>query len=454
MVGKGTLIVILGFSVIFGIASQYWNRSSTVAIDNFVDYYDTTVAHNIAVSAANISADSLFLNPSMTTLNLSGATSGGSFNSVTSLISINGTQYVSIVSATQYQGRRGLIRDTVKVLLKTRTFNAYAFFSINENNTNWITGDTLWGPFHTEGEIYVSGKPVFYGRVTNNAPKFVPDKTDAPYFYGGYQAGVSVTMPTDISSSAALATKTFNNTDTYSKDTYDVYLNFNSDGTVTFHTTAVITTYGKSGRPTGTMVTTTTPDSTVPVSQLGNVILVYNGDAHIKGVIDGSITVVAQQGTGRSATGTSGTSLYDVDLYNANSSNNNGNILIGGNITYKNDPQAGPSNDILGLVADNSVALVTQPSVSDVTIDAAIFARKGKFLYLDWNGNTNNTPMGTLRVCGSITNQTRGAVGSFGGVSTIQSGFLKNYRYDDRFYSTSPPAFPGTSGFQIVAWRE
>ncbi|MGB9591948.1 MAG: hypothetical protein ACPL1K_05470, partial [Candidatus Kryptoniota bacterium] len=73
MVGKGSLLVILGFSLIFGIASRYWNRMSNAAIDNFVQYYNWTNAHNIAVSAANIAADSVFWNPKATSLSLSGS---------------------------------------------------------------------------------------------------------------------------------------------------------------------------------------------------------------------------------------------------------------------------------------------------------------------------------------------------------------------------------------------
>ncbi len=455
MVGKATLLVILGFSAIFGIASQYWNRTSTRAIDNFVDYYNSTAAHDIAVSAANIGADSLFVWQSYKNLDMSGSFSNGRYSVRTTIANINGINYSAIVAVGSYPGRSGVINDTVRVLLKSRSFNEYAFFSVNENNTNWITKDTLWGPFHTQGEIFVSGKPVFYGKVTNLTPKFKSSWSDKPYFYGGYQSGVSVEMPTDVSASASLATKIFANNDTYSGDTYDVYMTFNSDGTVTFHTTSVITIYSTNGHPTGTMVTTTTPDTTATLSDLGNVILVRNGDVHVEGVLDGYVTLIAQQGTGKSATATSSNPLYSEELYDANGeTTHNGNVLIGGNLTYKDNPMSGPSNDMLGLVADNSVALTTQPSAADVTIDAALFARQGQFLYLDWDGKTHNRNMGTLRVYGSITNQTRGPVGTFSGTSTIQSGYQKNYRYDDRFYSSSPPAFPGTGSFEIVAWRE
>ena len=57
MVGRASLIVILGFSLIFGLAGQYWNRESDSATENFVNYYSSSAAHNIAVGAANLACD-------------------------------------------------------------------------------------------------------------------------------------------------------------------------------------------------------------------------------------------------------------------------------------------------------------------------------------------------------------------------------------------------------------
>lgn len=436
MVGKGSLIVIIGFTLIFGTAGRYWNRTSNAAIENFVDYYDSTTSHNIAVSAANIAADSLFINPADTSLDLSGSFLDGNYRLRTYTLTIAGTKYVQLLATSSYQGRRGTLRDTVKALLKPRTFNEYAFFSQNENNTYWITGDTMWGPYHTEDRLFVSGTPVFYGKVTalnGTSPRTLPSGSTNPYFYGGHEWGVTVPLPGNISKTTAAATKTLSYSG--SSGNYDVFFKFSSDASgakVTYHTQTETVTYHPYSK-----TTTVSPDTTVPLSSLGDppVIVVENGDVHVEGVIDGNVTVVAGQGP----TGSS----------------KSGNISIEGSIRYKDDPLKGASDDMLGLVADNDVHLATQPSPADVFIDAAIFARTGDFGYEDFDGSTHYQNMGTIYLYGSITNRNRGSVGKFNSATnTIITGFQKNYRYDDRFYFTAPPAYPSTSTFEVISWRE
>jgi hypothetical protein len=405
------MLVILGFSLIFAFGSKYWERTSTESVDNFVQYYNQTNAHNIAVSAANIAADSLFQNPSATNLSLHGDFSSGSFDISSSTYDTTDVQITSIAS---YEGTR----DTVQVILSPYSFTRYAFFSVVESNIYWITGDTLWGPYHTESKISLSGSPVFYGKVTTKIgtnPK-LPSKLATPYFYGGYQSGVSLNLPNSLSGlqSASTGGKQFVNPGSGS---YDVYLTFNADGTVTYKDN------------------TMAHDSTVSLTTLApnGVIYVSKGNAHVQGVLDGRATVVAD--------GSSGGGY--------------GNVWIEGNITYAHDPRTGPSNDMLGLVANNNVTVrETTPPMQNVYIDAGIFARTGSFTYQGYN-DTGAGPLGSLYMYGSITNYQRGAVGQFDqSTNSLKSGYQKNYRYDDRFYAAAPPFFPSASQFQIVAWRE
>ena len=299
MVGRGTLLVIMGFSLIFSLGSRYWQRTSTESVDNFVEYYDQTVAHNIAVSAANIAADSVFQNPAATNLSLSGSFATGTFRITTAPYQTNDI----IITAV---GTYDAVNDSVEVVLSPYAYTKYAFFSIVESNVYWITGDTLWGPYHTESKIFLSGSPVFYGRVTTKIgtnPK-LPNPNAKPYFYGGYQSGVSINLPSSLSGlqTAASGGKIFSNP---GAGAYDVYLTFNSDGTVTYKDN------------------TMPSDTTVPLTSLApnGVIYVSKGNAHVQGVLDGKATVVAD--------GSSGGGY--------------GNIWIDGSITYKNDPRTGPS---------------------------------------------------------------------------------------------------------------
>ncbi len=413
MVGRGTLIVILGFSLIFALASRYWERTSTEAVDNFVQYYDETVAHNIAVSAANVAADTVFRDPGAPSVSMSGTFSGGSYNISTSAYNKFGLTDTLITAVGNYDN----IHDTVQVMLSPYSFTKYAFFSVIESGVYWITGDTMWGPYHTESKIFLSGSPVFYGKVTTRLgtnPK-LPSRNAQPYFYGGYQSGVSISLPNNLSTlqTASQGGKIFSNP---GSGPYDVYLTFNPDGTVTYKDN------------------TMTHDSTVTLSTLApnGVIYISKGNAHVQGVVDGRATVVAD--------GSSGLGY--------------GNVYIDGNITYAHDPSTGPSNDMLGLVANNNVTIAeTSPPMQNVYIDAGIFARTGAFGYQGYN-DVNAGPLGKIYLYGSITNYQRGDVGQFDPyTSQLESGYLKHYRYDTRFNTEAPPYFPTASGFQIVAWR-
>ena len=460
MVGRGTLIVILGFSLIFGVASQYWNRESLAATDNFVQYYDETTVHNLAVSAANIAADSVFRDPRHTFSGVSDQLDGGTINMSSQWDILSGDSDLMVTAIGNYPGTYGNQVDTVQVILSPSRFSRFAFFSNSENGTYFITGDTLTGPYHTNGSMYLSGVPVIKGSVTTGTgtvPGTLPNASGDTLKCNSYQSGVNIPMPTSLSQYSTAATKTFSNTDANSGDTYDVYLTFGVNSTTGTPTVSFYTSlYTKSS---GTTRIPATGDSTVALSTFESggqgVILVNNGDVHVQGTLDGDVTVIAQQGPGTSANASNSISAKtpQKNLFMADgSSTPNGNVIIEGNIKYNTDPQTTPSSqDMLGLVADNSVAINTQTSQS-LTIDAAVFARTGEFTYLNYNvGST----MGYLNLYGSISNNIRGPVGTFkAGTHTINTGYLKNYRYDSRLATMHPPSFPSTGTFDIVAWRE
>jgi hypothetical protein len=61
MGGKVSLLLILGFSGIFGLMRRNLLNFSNEASENFYDYYTDTRSHNIAVSSANMAANMLFI---------------------------------------------------------------------------------------------------------------------------------------------------------------------------------------------------------------------------------------------------------------------------------------------------------------------------------------------------------------------------------------------------------
>jgi hypothetical protein len=127
------------------------------------------------------------------------------------------------------------------------------------------------------------------------------------------------------------------------------------------------------------------------------------------------------------------------------------------------------SNAVLGLIADGFVRIAHrvsrqsdgdcvgnyapngEPTDTDVRVEAAILSVKHSFLADNWDCGK----LGTLTILGAIAQKYRGTVATFSG-STLQSGFLKDYWYDDRLKYRSPPYFlaPVDSAWDVVRSHE
>lgn len=485
MVGKGALIVILGFSLVFGVGNKYWNRTSNEAIENFVNYYDSTAAHVLAVSAVNILADSLFWNQG--SADLSNADFApqdfhdGTFYMYTRPDTVDGEYDVLATAVAKYTGFRGhVIYDSVQMLMEPGRFNQWAYFTDRDSDIYWTTGEVLDGRYHTNGTLYLKGAPVFKDNISTGvglttywkapqliSPSDLPDKKGNKLIAPGYTSGVIIPMPNTLANYESISNVYMiqDSANNGSKYAYDVYVTLNGT-TVSYYTvTSSVSISGS--KATYTEVSRVPAGGTidVPVGNLGDaggkglgsVVLVKNGDLHISGQIDGKVTFVAEEGSGSSARVSSGSygkiegNKVDVDMTFANGKNNHdaGNIIINGDITYANMPtDVSDSRNLLGLVADNSIAVSRQTNtLVDLTIDGSLFCRQGSF----FNSMYTTGDRGTLTLFGSMAQKTRGPVGLVKGY-----GYEKNYAYDHRFErtSTSPPMSPSTGKYNIASWRE
>lgn len=398
--GKASILLVLGFSLVLGIVTPNLHRQSNRSVENYLSYQQKSQAHNIATSAANMAANKLFLDSTWKTGYSNVTFSGGKFS-----VSVKDTltKMKKIVAVGTYIETA----ETVTVLLQPSSFAKFAYYSKIEGAIDWISKDTVWGPLHSQAKLNIPSpnSPVFYGKVTTRLGTN-PTKSKAK-FYGGYQKGVDLDLPADISgvvSAANSGGKVF--------PTGDVWITF-SDGNVSWKTSA-----------TGTLTT-----QSLATFAPNGVILAAKGNIHIQGTIDGRATVCA--------TGSSGLAF--------------GNIYVDNDIRYKADPKLGSSDDMLGLVTENNVFVTDNTANnSDCRIDAAIFCLKGGLTA----ENYNTRPVsGTLYLTGGVTQYQRGPVGTYSG-TTINHGFQKNYKYDDRLLISFPPYYPMTGSFEIVSWRE
>jgi len=136
-------------------------------------------------------------------------------------------------------------------------------------------------------------------------------------------------------------------------------------------------------------------------------------------------------------------------------------IIVDGNIIQEGE------DGVLGLIANNFIRVYhpterrtwydywgrrhtecrNAPGVlENPEIDAAILAINHSFIVDSYNCGSQ---LGTLKVYGAIAQKYRGAVGTSGG-----TGYYKNYEYDERLHTVSPPAFIEPVSSDWVIGRE
>jgi hypothetical protein len=319
----------------------------------------------------------------------------------------------------------------------------------------FTTGDTVQGPLHTNDSLLICNKPSF-GRtkadrieVVQPTPLVAASRcSQSAIMNGVLKNPASVLDPPE--SNSALKVVANNGGRLFTGRTL---IHLNGDGTMD------VTTGAPGSR-------TYTNDMPLPDN---GVIYVQNdtsgscatqyptqidytesdscGNVYVSGVYDKSLTIGAAN---------------DVII-----APTDGKTLQWGNPAYPFS-LTGTSNSVIGLIANNFVRVghpvknrttdrygnVTCTNVTsaydngNLQIQAAILSIDHSFIVDNYNCGND---LGTLSVTGAIAQRYRGPVGT-----SADTGFLKNYKYDDRLKYRSPPHFlnPVDSAWQIVRENE
>jgi hypothetical protein len=430
MSGKASLLVVAGFSLLFLITLQNYGTVTNRSVDNFIEYNNKTVAHNIALSAANIVANQVYRTP-MQSSNTSGWRNfqGGKMRwSVSDWVGNRRT-----LTATGIYGK-----DTslIQIIVTPNSFARYAYFSEHERAGPsagyiwWMGKDVVDGPFHTQDDLRVATHPKFLGESTSHFGRLIYQtnkRTDSPIITGLYQPGLSLPIP-DNSISELLEPaldngKRFSYYSNSSIRYQNFYFTFNSDQ-VTYR----IVGQTKSGSLWINFDSTYTAN---PAALAPNGVIYFGGtdrygnpiDMRLKGTVQGQYTVSSE-----------------------------GSIWLEDDVVCHTNPKIDPtSTDMLGICAKNNVWITDNtPNRSDINIQAAIFCQEGGFGAENYD---EGSPRGNINLLGGVSQSWRQPVGQFSG-ETITHGYAKKYTYDRRFLSSSPPFFPGTSFFRLVSWYE
>jgi hypothetical protein len=312
MGGKASILLVLGFSLIFAVAGINFNRVASSSVDNVTYYYAETNAFNIAQSAANIAANKIFTNPTWTAGFTDKEFSNGKMSvSVELLNDFANTRKVTATGIYYDPVKKKEIRKDIIIKLQPGRFSRFAYYSANEpSGIWWTTNDVVWGPMHVQGELSVQGRPVFWGRVTTesgikyydpgewvtkrvwNGRRYVyqtvwEPSTDDPQFLDGYQSGVDLPMPLDgvnVLDTASLGGYRFTNRDT-------VYLMFQGD--------SIKIKYAKFGTYSSVFAKTFAPNG---------VIFAENSVLRLEGTVKGKYTVAV------SGTSSRGKVFIDNDI--------------------------------------------------------------------------------------------------------------------------------------------
>ena len=417
--GKASIVYVIGLGVILSVALMNVSATSTSAVDNYTAYYGRTMAHNIALTGANIGTQKLLYDGTYNTSLLNQSYAGGTFDMY---IVRPGGDSVWVNCYSRIDVSDETIRDTVLACLRFTSFGKYGWFTDAEKNgysgcpyfgaDDWkITGDSVFGYAHTNKQFHLGGAPFFNDKVTaTTAPALMTvNGVQAPVFKSGYQWGITVTRPTTnltrLLNTASLGGAVFNNTDvslTFLNDKVAVRIP-PSTGAVRHDTLAVATL-----APNG-------------------VIAVNNGDLRIKGTYSGKITVGSVTG----------------------------NVWLDGNgIVAQDNPQTDAgSQDMMGIVANKSVYIskdLTRTTSSLFNIQAAVFCQTGE---LTAESFWTIPKSGRVNLFGGVTQATAGSLGVFS-TSGLINGMYYTIRHDSRYNFTTPPAYPISSKYELVSWWE
>ncbi|MDD5677700.1 MAG: hypothetical protein PHW60_06860 [Kiritimatiellae bacterium] len=329
-------------------------------------------------------------------------------------------QYFTIYSVgTVEASRRLVILEGVHQM----SWAKYALWYESGPGEIWIRGGERFdGPVHANTYIYLKEDPVFNALISSTRSSwgngaYENSNTNAVHFNAGYLLGAPAQSMASINFSNLVAHASMVITGTTD---------------ITLSGTNILVSNSRGGWSNSLMVfpsngliyiktATNAPD------------LSKTGTVSVAGTLDGRLSIACD---------------YDIKIAN--------------HITYANTNIAlgltNTSDDALGLIAKHD-AIVMKSAPNNLNIYAHIIAegsataglKDGSFYVQNYDSRANS---GYLNVYGGIVQYYRGAVGTFGGWWG-NTGFSKNYIFDQRFTARPPPQYPAvTNDYQWQGWRD
>lgn len=402
--GKAMLLIALGLSSVMGRMLYNINARTLDLTETSYERHTRMVARNAATSAANIAVSELYRDLTWRAGLDTTFYNDGIFTATAVDVAIDTPLAIARVRVTAI-GSYNNLSDTISVVVAQPAFSYYSLFSETwPGGEVFDTGDTLWGPIHTNAQWNVTGNPVFFGKVTSTNNSFNYSGSPNPQFYGGYDLEMpAISLPLTV---PALIDSANAGGDVYN---YEVWLRFNADGTYDYGNDSTYSFGTKNlSSYNGTIMTNSVPG---------------DKDIHVMGTLHGQVTIYSES-----------------------------DIRIEDDIVYSQDPRSIPgSQDILGLVAEDDVIVEENTANnSDCEIHAALMALNNSF---EVENYSSGSPRGTLTVVGSVAQRDRGEIGTYSG-GVLDHGYEPAWQYDRRYLSVGPPYFPLLPRAVVLSWEE
>lgn len=414
--GKASILLVMGYATLLLMSGLLLSDMSVEAYDNAMGYYQGVSTRNIAIAGANMAANHIFLYPPLINGNpwfpgyaTPVSYGGGSFivtvDSTSSIDPMTGDPRLTLRSTATFMDSSA----SVLVILRPSNFSKFAVYAgTSAANVYWATGDSAFGPVHVQGKLRTHGYPYFGGKVTTLNGVDSTSWAGHPIFNAGIETGVSIPLNKNydrLRDKAANGGKLFTGNG-------DLHLHFKGDS---------ITWRRGSNPDTTSLLSTFAPNGAIVLNN-------SSGMVHVKGLIKGRYTVGSLDTT----------------------SSSRGKIKIADHITYNTDPRVhGSSTDMLGIVAHRDIIIADNNATGggpNFTVMAALFSYANAVTV----ENYTTRPLGIMYTYGGWTVQDIKATTN----TSITRGLSVNIRFDERFRTTSPPFFPTTNAYEILAWYE
>jgi len=412
--GKQALLLVIGYSLIFLMTGAMMSNSTVDAFRNAMDYYEGNIVRDIAISGANMGANYIFINRPL-------MNSNPWWNGWPSPIKLNGGTFtVAMDSVKDMYGNWGRIRMTttahydtstysVTVLFHPSQFSKFCMYAGAMDGVYFEPQDSVFGPCHIEktlnygntGGGIMTGGAYFGGKVTTkNGIAALTNPAMLPTFAQGREDGVSIPLSLNT---AQLVAEAGGNIFT------------GGELWVTLKDDSVAWKRSKTGAVTTQAITQIAPNGVLAIDK---------GTLYIQGELSTRLTVASLRTSG--STG--------------------GTIIVKDNVTYKTDPRVDPlCHAMLGVVGYGSISIDTTAAHNNFTVQGSLYSQTDGVQVVNWDSR----PRGNLYVLG-------GWIGTqiFATSNGTTTGLPVNVTFDERFRVDAPPYFPGTNGYEILAWYE